>query len=84
MSSVGNLYRTSAADVHNAVKSFGYFGEFFIVSINDLNLPEIQRRTGDSVNFTLGALADSYVQLEIKYASLISSSEEVGITPKIL
>lgn len=35
-------------------------------TINDLNLPEIQRRTGDSVNFTLGALADSYVQLEIK------------------
>lgn len=35
-------------------------------TINDINLPEIQRRTGDSVNFTLGALADSYVQLEIK------------------
>lgn len=35
-------------------------------TINDLNLPEIQRRTTDSVNFTLGALADSYVHLEIK------------------
>lgn len=35
-------------------------------TINGLNLPEIQKRTTDSVNFTLGALADSYVQLEIK------------------
>ncbi|MCM1022501.1 MAG: DUF5685 family protein [Prevotella sp.] len=35
-------------------------------TINDLDLPEIQKRTGDSINFTLGALADSYVQLEIK------------------
>lgn len=34
--------------------------------VNDLNLPEVQKKTEDSVNFTLGALADCYVQLEIK------------------
>lgn len=35
-------------------------------TINDLDLPDVQKRTEDSVNFTLGALADSYVQLDIK------------------
>lgn len=34
--------------------------------VNDLSLPEVQKKTEDSVNFTLGALADCYVQLEIK------------------
>lgn len=34
--------------------------------INDIDLPAIQKRTEDSVNFTLGALADCYVQLEIE------------------
>lgn len=34
--------------------------------VNDLSLPEVQKKTEDSINFTLGALADCYVQLEIK------------------
>ena len=34
--------------------------------VNDLSLPEVQKKTEDSVNFTLDALADCYVQLEIK------------------
>lgn len=34
--------------------------------INDLNLPQIQKRTEDSVNFTLGSLSDCYVQIEMK------------------
>lgn len=34
--------------------------------INELNLPIVQKKAEDSINFTLGALADSYVQLEIK------------------
>lgn len=35
-------------------------------TINDLDLPDVQKRTYDSINFTLGALADAYVQLDIK------------------
>lgn len=35
-------------------------------TINDLDLPGVQKRTEDSINFTLGALADAYVQLDIK------------------
>ncbi len=35
-------------------------------TINDLDMPDVQKRTEDSVNFTLGALADAYVQLDIK------------------
>ena len=34
--------------------------------INDIDLPAIQKKTEDSVNFTLGALADCYVQLDIE------------------
>lgn len=36
-------------------------------AVHELNLPEIQKKTEDSINFTLGALADAYVQLEIKH-----------------
>ena len=35
-------------------------------TIHDLTMPEIQTKAEDSVNFTLGALADCYVQLELK------------------
>lgn len=35
-------------------------------TINELDLPEIKARTTDSINFTLGALADCYVQLKPK------------------
>ena len=35
-------------------------------TINDLTMPEIRTKAEDSVNFTLGALADCYVQLELK------------------
>ena len=35
-------------------------------TINGLDLSEIKARTSDSINFTLGALADCYVQLELK------------------
>ncbi len=35
-------------------------------AINDLDLPDVQKRTYDSINFTLGALADAYVRLDIK------------------
>ncbi len=35
-------------------------------AINGLDLPDVQKRTEDSINFTLGALADSYVRLDIK------------------
>ena len=35
-------------------------------TLNDLDLPEIRIKAEDSVNFTLGALADCYVQLELK------------------
>lgn len=35
-------------------------------TINELDYPEIKARTTDSINFTLGALADCYVQLELK------------------
>ena len=34
--------------------------------INDLDMKSILKKTEDSVNFTLGALADVYVQLDIK------------------
>lgn len=35
-------------------------------AIHELNMEEVRRKTEDSINFTLGALADSYVQLELK------------------
>jgi len=35
-------------------------------AINDLDLPDVRKRTYDSINFTLGALADAYVRLDIK------------------
>ena len=35
-------------------------------AIHNLNMNEIQKKTEDSINFTLGALADAYVQLELK------------------
>lgn len=34
--------------------------------VNDLDLPEVQKKTEDSVGFTLGALSDCYVQLELE------------------
>lgn len=34
--------------------------------INDLSLPQIQKRTEDSVNFTLASLSDCYVHIEMK------------------
>ncbi|MBQ3161727.1 MAG: hypothetical protein IJC04_06335 [Oscillospiraceae bacterium] len=35
-------------------------------AIHELNTEEVQKKTEDSINFTLGALADTYVQLELK------------------
>lgn len=35
-------------------------------AIHELNMEEVQKKTEDSINFTLGALADTYVQLELK------------------
>lgn len=35
-------------------------------AIHDLDMQEVQKKTEDSINFTLGALADAYVQLELK------------------
>ncbi len=35
-------------------------------AIHKLNMEEVQKKTEDSINFTLGALADAYVQLELK------------------
>ena len=34
--------------------------------VNDLDLPEVQKKTEDSIGFTLGSLADCYVQLEFE------------------
>lgn len=48
--------------------------------INDLELPRVQKKTEDSVNFTLGALADCYVQLEIKrYKPIIDNIVYLGL-----
>ncbi len=35
-------------------------------AIHELNMQEVQKKTEDSINFTLGALADAYVQLDLK------------------
>ncbi len=35
-------------------------------AIHELNMQEVQKKTEDSISFTLGALADAYVQLELK------------------
>ncbi len=35
-------------------------------AVNDLDMAEVRTKAEDSVNFTLGALADCYVQLEMK------------------
>ncbi len=35
-------------------------------AIHQLDMEQVQKKTEDSINFTLGALADAYVQLEIK------------------
>lgn len=35
-------------------------------TVNDLDLPLIKTKAEDSINFTLGALADCYVQLDLK------------------
>lgn len=35
--------------------------------VNDLNYPEVKKKTEDSVSFTLGSLSDCYVQLEFEF-----------------
>lgn len=59
------------ADAFDDVEKDFYTGGFNPLiwgnpTINDLDLPDVQKRTYDSINFTLGALADAYVQLDIK------------------
>lgn len=49
-------------------------------AVHELNLSEIQKKTEDSINFTLGALADVYVQLEIKrFKPIIDNIVYVGL-----
>lgn len=49
-------------------------------TVNELNLPLIQKKTEDSVNFTLGALADAYVQLDIKkYKPILDNIVYLGL-----
>ncbi len=35
-------------------------------AVHELNMQDVQKKTEDSINFTLGALADAYVQLELR------------------
>lgn len=49
-------------------------------AVHELNLNEIQKRTEDSINFTLGALADVYVQINIKrYKTIIDNIVYLGL-----
>lgn len=43
-------------------------------AIHELDMQEVQKKTEDSINFTLGALADAYVQLELKRFKTITDN----------
>ena len=43
-------------------------------AIHELNMQEVQKKTEDSINFTLGALADAYVQLDLKHFKPITDN----------
>ncbi len=49
-------------------------------AVNDLDMIEINKRVSDSVSFTLGALADSYVLLDIKqFKPILDNIVYVGL-----
>lgn len=49
-------------------------------AVNDLDMTEINKRVSDSINFTLGALSDSYVLLDIKqFKPILDNIVYVGL-----
>ncbi len=49
-------------------------------AINELEINEIRKKTEDSINFTLGALADAYVQLELnRYKAITDNIVYLGL-----
>lgn len=48
--------------------------------VNDLNYPEVKKKTEDSVGFTLGSLSDCYVQLEFElFKPIIDNIVNLGL-----
>lgn len=48
--------------------------------VNDLNYPEVKKKTEDSVGFTLGSLSDCYVQLEFElFKPIVDNIVNLGL-----